>query len=495
MRPFFWENRKPGNDEHQPEKDGAMNTLKIQQYGGIYPADTQTPISLYLNLVGDAPGILLESAEIDGRLGRYSLIAWDFRLTISSRQGRLECLALDPRFAELEANNGREFIPGLRSLLKQIALLPPLSGGQAYPAMTRSVLGCFGYGLAGLLEPKLAAVLPPDRARVNLVLPGQQILFDHLHQRCVYISLDPGSAGPRPAPGSRRQGPAPNIGPVSQSPEKTAFCHNVDRVRELIQAGEAIQVVLSTRFQAAWSGDPFVLYRRLRQINPSPYMFYQNLPEITLLGSSPELLVRCTEGVLEARPIAGTRVRGTDRAEDEDLAEDLLADPKERAEHVMLVDLGRNDLGRVAAPGSVRMEKFMQIERFSHVMHLTSSLQAKLRSGLDWLDVLQAGFPAGTVSGAPKIRAMEIIAQLENQERGPYAGAVGWLGLDPDAVSLDTGITIRSMWIENGTLSWQAGAGIVSDSLAEKEWQECQNKARVIRQILTQNGGSDVFAH
>jgi len=269
----------------------------------------------------------------------------------------------------------------------------------------------------------------------------------------------------------------------------------VARTRELINQGEAIQVVLSTRFSSPFQGDPFGLYRRLRQANPSPYMFYLNLSELTLIGSSPELLVRSTDGLLQERPIAGTRPRGQDESEDRRHAQDLLHDDKEKAEHLMLVDLGRNDLGRIATPGSVQVDKFMQVERFSHVMHLTSYLQARLQSGLDALDVLKATFPAGTVSGAPKIRAMEIIADLEQQRRGPYAGAVGWLGLDSPQLNLDTGITIRTLWIEDGHINWQAGAGIVSDSVPEKEWEECCNKAKIINHILEQHGGSDVFAH
>lgn len=471
-----------------------MQALKIQQYGQMYAADTQTPISLYLDLVGDDPGILLESAEIDGRLGRYSLIAWDFRLMIHCRQGRLECEESDPCFAGLRTLNGREFLPGLRSLLSCLEIVPPQEQGVEYPPMTRSVLGWFGYGLAGLLEPKLAPVLPPEAARVCLVLPGQQILFDHLHQRCVFISLDKLKT-PRVRARAQQIEASVEVGPVSKHPDQNTYCQGVEEARELINSGQAIQVVLSTRFQAGFAGDSFVIYRRLRQINPSPYMFYQKLPGMTLLGSSPELLVRCTDGVLEERPIAGTRARGRDRTEDQELALELLGDPKERAEHVMLVDLGRNDLGRIAEPDSVQVEKFMQVEKFSHVMHLTSYLKARLQPGLDWLDVLRAAFPAGTVSGAPKIRAMEIISQLEEKERGPYAGAVGWIGLDKDRVNLDTGITIRSMWIEDGTLFWQAGAGIVSDSIPEKEWQECQNKALVVHRMLKHNGGGDVFAH
>ncbi len=269
----------------------------------------------------------------------------------------------------------------------------------------------------------------------------------------------------------------------------------MQQTRELIKAGEAIQVVLSTRFETEFQGNPFTLYRRLRQTNPSPYMFFMQLPDLTLIGSSPELMVRCDQGLLQERPIAGTRPRGQTQDQDQELAQDLLQDPKEKAEHVMLVDLGRNDLGRIAQPGSVELERFMQVERFSHVMHLTSYLQARLKPELDCIDVLRATFPAGTVSGAPKIRAMEIISALEDQPRGPYAGAVGWLGLDPGQVNLDTGITIRSMWCREGKLYWQSGAGIVNDSEPEQEWRECQNKARVIRQILEQGEPSDVFTN
>ena len=234
--------------------------------------------------------------------------------------------------------------------------------------------------------------------------------------------------------------------------------------------------------------DPVALYRVQRYINPSPYMFYIRLPEVTLMGSSPELMVRSTNSVLEVRPIAGTRPRGAEVEEDEDLAEELINDPKERAEHVMLVDLGRNDLGRIAKPGTVEVEKFMQVERFSHVMHLTSYVEADLMDGKDALDVLAATFPAGTVSGAPKIRAMEIIAELETVDRGPYAGAIGWIGADNGKVNLDTGITIRSMWIRDGKVNFQAGAGIVYDSDPESEWQECRNKARVLSEVLAGEG-------
>ncbi len=471
-----------------------MKQIKVQQYGQIYPADTQTPISLYLDLVGDQPGILLESAEVDGRLGRYSLIAWDFKLLLYCYNGKLHYTNKDVRFTPVINCSGLNFQQSLRNIINKIKIIAPPDLNNL-PPITRSILGFFGYGLAGLFETKLAPLLTSKQIQAILTLPGKQILFDHLYHRCFFLSLDSNFDAQSTNKCNSKPKSTPSIGKIKTYPEKDTYCKNVSQTRELINGGEAIQVVLSTRFQAPFYGDSFTLYRRLRQTNPSPYMFYLHFPELTLIGSSPELLVRCEEQVLEVRPIAGTRPRGQDAREDQKLSDELLQDPKEKAEHVMLVDLGRNDLGRIAIPGSVKLEKFMQVERFSHVMHLTSYIKAILKSNLDCLDVLQATFPAGTVSGAPKIRAMEIIAQMEQIERGPYAGAVGWLGLDKENINLDTGITIRSMWIQNNQILWQAGAGIVSDSDPLKEWEECQNKAKAIRQILTQQGDVDVFAH
>ena len=470
-----------------------MHRFTLRQYAATHPADTQTPIGMYMRFVGDDPGLLLQSAEVDGRLGRYSLIAWDFCLTARCSGGKLSVSVRDPALSGLYKLSGTDFVPGLRQLMDSLDLFPPETHPDL-PAISRSLLGYFGYELAGLLEPGLAKTLSPEDAECALVLPGRQILFDHLHQRCVLLGLE---RSPEPDPKTRRdrEEPETRVGTVRPTVSGEEFRSGVQRVREEIRGGEAIQVVLSCRFQAEFEGDPFLVYRRLRQSNPSPYMFYVNLPDLTLIGSSPEVLVRSTDGVLEGRPIAGTRPRGTDPAQDEALARELSEDPKERAEHVMLVDLGRNDLGRIAKPGSVNLERFMQVERFSHVMHLTSYLQARVSPDLDALDVLRATFPAGTVSGAPKIRAMEMIRDIEPQPRGPYSGAVGWLGLDRDRLNLDTGIAIRTMWLRQGTMTWQAGAGVVSDSDPESEWQECWNKAKVLLRSLNQNGGGDVFAH
>ncbi len=467
--------------------------IQLTQYGKWLPADVQTPISLYLGLVGDAPGILLESAEVDGRLGRYSLIAWDFRLVLSPVRGKLSVECADSRLAGLAQYSGMDFLEGLRAVMKALHVNPQEEVGPL-PALTRGLYGTFGYGIAGMLEPKLADKIPAKDAEVRLALPGRVVLFDHLKHRCCFLSLDEG-AKPEFTPQDFNSKCEPTVvGEPVAVPGREKYMENVEKVRELIAEGECIQVVLSTRFSAPFSGNSFDLYRRLRQANPSPFMFYMKFSrEEILLGSSPEMMARCERGRLEVRPIAGTRPRGKDAAEDRKYTAELLADPKERAEHVMLVDLGRNDLGRIAKPGSVTVEKFMQVEYFSHVMHMTSYVEADLRDEYDAIDVLQATFPAGTLSGAPKIRAMEIIAELEDVPRGPYGGAIGFIGLDKDSINLDTGITIRSMWIRDGKCHWQAGAGLVYDSDPEMEWKECNNKARVLREILQSEGG-DVFA-
>ncbi len=473
-----------------------MKAIKLRQTGKWFPADMQTTISLYMGLVGEQPGILLESAEVDGRWGRHSLMAWDFRLLLEPENGKLKVICKDDRLAGIKELQGLPYMEGIRRTIEMLSIIPDLDG---LPGITRGLIGYFGYGVGGMLEPKLADVLPPEDAEARLVLPGRVMLFDHLYHRCCFLSLDE-NAQLDPAPSEWFEPlTAPKTRTPTALPGREDYEKGVKQAKELITKGECIQVVLSTRFSVPVADASFRIYRRLRQVNPSPHMFYMKFDDITLLGSSPEMMVRCEKNHLEVRPIAGTRPRGESEAHDLVMEDELLADPKERAEHVMLVDLGRNDLGRIATPGSVKVRKFMQVERFSHVMHLTSYVEAKLLDGLDAIDVLAATFPAGTVSGAPKIRAMEIIADLEKvndipQERGPYAGCIGWLGLDQGSVNLDTGITIRSMWIKNGICHWQAGAGIVYDSDPHKEWLECNNKARVIMEVVRGKEDSDVFA-
>ena len=252
------------------------------------------------------------------------------------------------------------------------------------------------------------------------------------------------------------------------------FEEAVRNAKDYIAAGDVIQVVLSQRFSGEVSGEDFALYRNLRSVNPSPYMFYLNFGDIKLIGASPEILVRLTDGKIELRPIAGTRPRGTTPEEDQAFEKDLLADPKERAEHIMLVDLGRNDVGKVAAAGSVTVPRLMEIERYSHVMHIVSRVEGILKKDADCFDLFMSAFPAGTVSGAPKIRAMEIISELEPSPRGPYAGAVGYFGFNGN---MDFCITIRTITIINDKLSIQVGAGIVADSTPENEYEETLRKA------------------
>lgn len=467
--------------------------ITLQQTGQWLPADVQTPISLFLGLVGSSQGFLLESAEVDGRRGRYSVIGFNLLLRLGCKNGKLEVASRDSRLHPLKEYEGMDFIEGARAVMKAINI-EPQGDMKDLPPIARGLFGYFGYTTIGMFEEKLAETLPPKDSDACLMLPGTVVLFDHLYNKLCMLHLADNLSVRMDRAAVDRKPEAPTIGQITTIPDKASYIRNVQKVKEQLRQGEAIQVVLSTRFQASFEGDPFVLYRRLRQINPSPYMFFMRLSHISLIGSSPETMVRCQNNQVEVCPIAGTRPRGKTDEEDQKLAEDLLADPKERAEHVMLVDLGRNDVGRIAKAGTVSVEKFMQVEKFSHVMHMTSYVRADLNDGLDALDVLGATFPAGTVSGAPKIRAIEIIEETEAISRGAYAGTIGWLGLDKDAVNLDTGILIRTMWVKDGSVQWQCGAGIVHDSVPEKEWEECHNKGRVLKVTLHSTGESDVFS-
>ena len=397
--------------------------LTLQQSARWLPADMETPISLFKGMAGSGHGILLESAEVDGRWGRYSVLACDMALFASCRGGRMSLDIRDPRCAALADLDGMDFVPALRDLLRRLSLIPPQD--METPPITRALYGWLGFGMAGLFNPKLAQAMPAAEAEGMLALPGTVLVFDHLYNRLCQISL----GEHRELRGGREDASASTAvfspSPVRAEPDEAGYKANVEYIKGLLRQGEAIQVVPSVRFSTRYDGDPFTLYRRLRRINASPYMFHMALPGMTLFGSSPEVMVRCSAGTLQLSPIAGTRRRGHDDLEDARLAAELRADPKEQAEHVMLVDLGRNDLGRVARPGSVRVERYMDVERFSHVMHLTSSVTARLADGLDAVDVLASAFPAGTVSGAPKLRAMEIIRSVEGRGRGPYA--VHWL--------------------------------------------------------------------
>ena len=470
-------------------KTPAAPDVTLRQSARWLPADMDTPISLFLGMCHEHHGILLESAEVDGRWGRYSILACDFLLQATCRDGLLALDTNDDRLRPFAVLNGMPFTEGLRTLMRGLHLEKP--EGITLPPITRALYGYFGYGMASFFNKKLENCLPQKDADASLVLPGTVLVFDHLYNRLCQISL----GGHREVLGSRgAEGSFRVSGDVRADPGEDGYKAMVENIKAMLHQGEAIQVVPSVNFSVACEGDPFVLYRRMRRYNASPYMFFMRLGDFCFWGASPEVMVRCEKGRLQLSPIAGTRRRGRDDLEDARLAEELRSDPKEQAEHVMLVDLGRNDLGRVAQPGSVNLERCMDVERFSHVMHLTSRVTARLAPGRDALDVLAATFPAGTVSGAPKVRAMEIIRSLEGRARGPYAGCIGWLGLDKDSVDLDMGIAIRSMWSREGRLFWQAGGGIVHDSDATLEWKEVCNKSAIMRLVL-EEGDDHVPAH
>ena len=447
-------------------------------------ADLETPVSAYMKLSGGGPSFLLESVEHGERWGRYSFIGLDPFLVMRSSDGELSWEGDVPSFA-----TGDGPLEVLRSLLAgfdhpSLPFLPPFIGG---------AVGYLGYDVVGYLEDLPRTTTKDiDVPELLLMLPRSLVVFDHLRQRIMVISNVVGDDDYDSAIG-RTEDLLERLGqPITYQPARTkqveaelppstmtqeSFEQAVMLAKEHIMAGDIFQVVLSHRFSAKLDADPFDLYRVLRLVNPSPYMFYVSHPEIVVTGSSPEPLVKVQGGKVTQRPIAGTRPRGKTDEEDDALASELIADEKERAEHVMLVDLARNDIGRVARYGSIEVEELMIVERYSHVMHLVSQVSGGLADGKSALDALYASFPAGTVSGAPKIRAMQIIDALEPTRRGPYAGVVGYFDF---AGNLDTCIALRTAYVVDGQVHIQAGAGIVADSDPSKEWWETVNKARAL---------------
>lgn len=457
-------------------------------------ADLATPISAFMALASGAENaFLLESVEGGERLGRYSFLGVGERETVTARGdevvvedgGVVGLRAPDPlRVVERRVNAGR---------VARVAGLPPFVGG---------AVGFVGYEAATQFEkvPRHAVdeLGLPDLAFMNADIV---IAFDHARRVMQAIAaVRPGGAPERAYDAAVARidavlarldrGPAgAELGSVGESVPVPLHAHTtredflaaVARAKEHIAAGDIFQVVLSQRFSAPYAGDGLDLYRVLRAVNPSPYMFYLRTREATLVGSSPEPLVRVEGGRVMTRPLAGTRPRGADAAADSRLRAELLSDEKERAEHVMLVDLGRNDIGRVCVPGSVRVEQLMEVERYSHVMHIVSTVAGDLAPDKTAIDALEATFPAGTVSGAPKVRAMEIIADLEPAARGPYAGVVGYLGVDG---AMDMCIAIRTFVLAGGRAYIQSGAGIVADSDPEREHEECLHKARALHHAL-----------
>jgi anthranilate synthase component 1 len=454
-------------------------------------SDLDTPLSVYLKLA-DAPyTYLLESVEGGERFGRYSIIGLPAKRVITFRGHRMDIRdhgqivesrdVADP-FAEVEAQRAAHSVPKLEGL----------------PGFTGGLVGWFGFECIGYIEPRLAGGDKPDQLGtpdILLMLSEELAVFDNLKGRLyLIVHADPREAdawenaqarldtlttklrqpGSYPAPITR------NV--LDESHFVSGFTHDgfiaaVEQSKEYIRAGDIFQVVLSQRLSVPFHARPVDVYRALRALNPSPYMYFLDVGDVQVVGSSPEILVRLENNEVTVRPIAGTRPRGRTHDEDVALEVELLADPKERAEHLMLIDLGRNDAGRVSEAGTVQVGEQFVIERYSHVMHIVSEVTGKLLPGLSYADVLRATFPAGTVSGAPKIRALEVIRELEPIKRNVYAGSIGYIGWHGDA---DTAIAIRTAVIKDGQLHVQAGAGIVYDSDPEKEWDETMNKGRAL---------------
>ncbi|MBI2186175.1 MAG: anthranilate synthase component I [Acidobacteria bacterium] len=455
-------------------------------------ADLLTPVSAFLKVAEHAQhAFLLESVEGGEQVGRYSFLGKDPFLLLRSRGGR----TIVDRAGERTESN-RPFIGELRELMAgfHAPFVPGL------PRFTGGAVGYLGYDAAAWFEPVELQPAADDEDEAGFMLFDTVLAFDHVRHRILIIAnarvtpdadleslyqfarakidlvereLDRGLS--KAAPSSLR--PLE----ITSNVTRDEFERVVRAAKEYIAAGDIYQVVLSQRFETPLDADPFMVYRALRHVNPSPYMYFIRMGDRAIVGSSPEMLVRVEGTRIETHPIAGTRPRGRSEDDDVRLGEELKRNEKERAEHVMLVDLGRNDLGRVSTYGTVKVPTYMALERYSHVMHLVSIVQGQLASDRDRLDALVACFPAGTVSGAPKVRAMEIVAELENRRRGVYAGAVGYLDF---AGNLDFCITIRTVVIENGRAYVQAGAGIVADSDPAAEYEETRAKARGVIQAL-----------
>ncbi len=486
---------------HQPALEEFK---KLADTAGLIPvcreivADLDTPLTVFAKVAGDeSHAFLFESLEGGEKWGRYSFIGLDPILTFESRgksivikkEGRVEERSGDP-LAEL-----KELLTSFRACFDS-DFHPPFFGG---------AVGYLGYDMVRFME-RLPEINPPleNFPDSSFIIPRLVLVFDNLKQNltvvncveveqgqdldrvykkaCQYIDAVIKRLRMRPLPYDMVDAdPRGHEHKFTSNIAEASFKKMVNKAKEYIVAGDIIQVVLSQRFHSKTDLPPFMLYRALRHINPSPYLFYLKLGDNVQIGSSPEILVRLEDDKIEVRPIAGTRPRGKTPKEDLELEKELLADPKERAEHLMLVDLGRNDVGRVAKYGTVETHDLLMIERYSHVMHIVSGVRGQLAQGKDQFDVVRACFPAGTVSGAPKVRAMEIIEELEPERRGPYAGAVGYFGFSGN---MDFCITIRTFVLQDDDLWVQAGAGIVADSDPDMEFEETLNKSRGLRRAV-----------
>ena len=477
---------------------------KLSREGNVIPvfetllADTDTPVSVYLKIQNESPySFLLESVEGGEQLGRYSFIGFNpfMSFTIRGKHFTLDAFHDDVRILPTLVSKDDHPIVALKKLFAHIKTvrspgLPRLSGG---------AVGFFGYESVQLVEDvPIPAQDDFDIPDALLLFYDVVLVFDNLQHRIFLVSnayLGDGNRSDatlhseyqkavieidrlkqllrvKTVPGLSA---ADLLGPIRHVTSKEDFCKSVERSREYIVDGDIFQVVLSQRLEQTANVVPFDLYRTLRGINPSPYLYFLHCKDFSVIGASPEMLVRVEDGSVETRPIAGTRRRGSTPEEDDRLARELLNDPKERAEHLMLVDLGRNDLGRISEYGTVAVHEYMSVEKYSHVMHLVTSVKGKLRSGLTQIDALFSCFPAGTLTGAPKIRAMEIIAELEGRRRGIYGGTVAYIDFSGN---LDSCIAIRTIVLRGDTLRFQAGAGIVYDSIPEREFEETLEKLR-----------------
>jgi anthranilate synthase component 1 len=486
-----------------PITEQEFNALAKQGYNRIPLvcdsfADLDTPLSLYLKLANKPFSYLLESVQGGERFGRYSFIGLpaDTRITVRGKQVTLTHHETDDTHSETkhEVDNPLDFIREYQTRFK-VATLPGL------PRFCGGLAGYFGYDTIRYIEPRLAKVHKPDAPEkpdtigtpdILLMLTEQLAVVDNLTGMLTFIVY----ANPEQADAYARarhrlhelttrlrlpvdipHAPPAHGGEARSEFGEAAFKSAVVKAKQYIFDGDIMQVVLSQRMAQPFPAAPLSLYRALRSVNPSPYMFYYDMGDHHVVGASPEILVRLERDTVTVRPIAGTRPRGKTPQQDAELAQELLADPKELAEHLMLIDLGRNDIGRVAQNGTVKLTEKMIIERYSHVMHIVSNVEAELKPGLNAMDVLKATFPAGTVSGAAKVRAMEIIDELEPSKRGIYAGAVGYLGFNGD---MDLAIALRTAVVKDNMLYAQAGAGIVADSVPDSEWMETLNKARAV---------------
>ena len=460
-------------------------------------ADLETPVSAYIKLAREGRmSFLFESVEGGAVRGRYSMIGLNPDLVWRAHGTVAEINASPEKTPATFARQPLSALASLRDLIAQSKIDLPAN----LPPMSAGVFGYMGYDTIRLVE-HLPNINPDDLGVPDgiLVRPTVMIIFDAVKDEMTIVTPV------RPGPGTTAQSAyddalarlttvvssldtqlphaakasLPHLQahePVSNT-TPAQYLEMVAKAKEYIAAGDIFQVVLSQRFSAPFSLPPFALYRALRRTNPSPFLFHLDFGTFALVGSSPEILVRVREGTVTIRPIAGTARRGNDDAEDKALALALLADPKERAEHLMLLDLGRNDVGRVATPGTICVTDQFVIERYSHVMHIVSNVEGRLDPAHDPVDALMAGFPAGTVSGAPKVRAMEVIDELECSKRGPYAGCVGYFSADGE---MDTAIVLRTALVKDGQMHIQAGAGVVYDSIPENEQQECINKAKAL---------------